>query len=233
MHDQWSRAFAALPQETPPAQGWERMVARMDGGSPASIARKARSYRRAPAWIGLAAAAALAMIVLWPNRETPAGARPARDPQIAATHSSPGTKPAALPAPGPAQVRMPVEATRVAAAKPEAATHRGSHTRRAPAKTAADPLPELYSESAQLEALLAVARDDRVSSAGAALLSDELDAQVAAVDASLARPGLDGGERLRLWQARVDALRQAAGFESTQRLLASQGRSDVMLVSVD
>lgn len=95
------------------------------------------------------------------------------------------------------------------------------------------PLYNLYAESAQLEALLTLARDDRVSSAGAALLSDELDAQVAAIDASLAQPDLDDDERLRLWQARVDALRQAAGFESTQRLLASQGRSDVMLVSVD
>jgi hypothetical protein len=231
MHDHWSQAFAALPQEAPPAQGWERMAARMDGDNPASIARKARSYRRAPAWIGLAAAATLAMIVLWPDHEAPVGARPARDPQIAATQSPPRTKPAVLPAPGLTQA--PVETTRVAAAKPQAAPRRGSHARRAPVKTATDLLPGLYSESAQLEALLAVARDDRVSSAGAALLSDELDAQVAAVDASLARPGLDGGERLHLWQARVDALRQAAGFESTQRLLASQGRSDVMLVSVD
>jgi hypothetical protein len=91
----------------------------------------------------------------------------------------------------------------------------------------------LYAESAQLETLLAAARDDRVSSAGAALLGDELETQVAVIDASLSQPGLDDGARVRLWQARVDALRQAAGFESTQRLLASQGRSDVMLVSVD
>src|SRR3546814_3766793 len=95
------------------------------------------------------------------------------------------------------------------------------------------PLYDLYAESAQLEMLLAAVRDERVSSAGAALLSDELDAQVAAVDASLTQPGLDDHERLQLWQARVDALRQAAGFESTQRLLASQGRSDAMLASVD
>ncbi len=94
-------------------------------------------------------------------------------------------------------------------------------------------LHELYSESAQLEALLSLARDERVSSASAVLLADELDAEVAAVDAALARPGLDADERLRLWQARVDALRLAAGFESTQRMLASQGRGDMLLVSVD
>ena len=104
------------------------------------------------------------------------------------------------------------------------------------APTSATPtskLDALYTESAQLEALLAVARDDRVSSASAALLSYELDARIVAIDASLARTDLTDDERLQLWQARVDALRQAAGFESTQRLLASQGRSDVMLVSVD
>jgi hypothetical protein len=31
----------------------------------------------------------------------------------------------------------------------------------------------------------------------------------------------------------VDALRQAAGFESTQRVLASQGDGGALLVSVD
>lgn len=232
MHDDWSRAFAALPQETPPAQGWERLAARMDGDGH-GIARKARAYRRAPAWIGLAAAATLAMIALWPDREAPVGTRPARDPQIAATQSPPGTRPAVLPAPERSQAPAPAGTTQVATTKPEAAPHRASRARRAPAKAVPDRLPGLYAESAQLESLLALARDDRVSSAGAALLSDELDAQVAAIDSSLAQPGLDRSERLHLWQARVDALRQAAGFESTQRLLASQGRGDVMLVSVD
>ena len=37
-----------------------------------------------------------------------------------------------------------------------------------------------------------------------------------------------------VWQDRVDALRQLAGFETTQRLLASRGeRQDALLVSVD
>ena len=94
-------------------------------------------------------------------------------------------------------------------------------------------LSGLYAESAQLETLLALARDDRVANAGALVVGEELDAQVAAIDASLTRTGLSDEERLRLWQARVDALRLAAGFESTQRLLASQGRGEMLLVSVD
>src|SRR5690606_24119918 len=68
-------------------------------------------------------------------------------------------------------------------------------------------LQDLYAESARLEALLSVARDDRVASAGAAMLSSELDARVAAIDATLARADLADAERLQLWQARVEALR--------------------------
>src|SRR5690606_34074021 len=83
-------------------------------------------------------------------------------------------------------------------------------------------LQDLYAESARLEALLSVARDDRVASASAAMLSSELDARIAAIDATLARTDLADAERLQLWQERVVVLRQAAGFESTQRLLASQ-----------
>jgi hypothetical protein len=94
-------------------------------------------------------------------------------------------------------------------------------------------LDALYTESARLEALLDLARDDRVASAGAALLAAELDAQVAGIDARLAQPGLGDAQRAALWQARVDALRQAAGFESTQRVLASQGDGGALLVSVD
>jgi hypothetical protein len=102
-----------------------------------------------------------------------------------------------------------------------------------PASDSAQPLDALYAESARLEALLALARDDRVASASAALLSAEFDAQVAGIDARLAQPGLDEAQRTALWQARVDALRQAAGFESTQRVLAAQGNTGALLVSVD
>lgn len=204
----WTRAFAALPQEAPPAQGWQRVSARLD----------VRRRNRLPAWIGFAAAAALVLAVTpWEQREPQQPAEPSharlpsqKEPtQATADNRKPEVRVAASAAPA-----------KIAPAKP------------APEQSVA-PLYDLYAESAQLEALLALARDDRVSSAGAALLADELDAQVAAIDASLAQPGLDDGERLRLWRARVGALRQAAGFESTQRLLASQGRSDVMLVSVD
>lgn len=84
-----------------------------------------------------------------------------------------------------------------------------------------------------LESLLALARDERVGNASALLLAGAFDAQVAGIDAALAAPDLDPGARESLWQARVDALQQAAGFVGTQRLLAAQGRDDTLLVSVD
>lgn len=253
MPDNWTEAFAALPQEAPPAQGWERVSERL----------AVRRRSRLPAWIGLATAAALVLTVtLWERHEPqprvePSHARLASQPattqrsmaplyknneptqptvgaaEAAITkpeiHRNPEVRIAADAAPTkPAPTKIPVEPSHARLASTPKATQIMQTTERSMA-----PLYELYAESAQLEALLTLARDDRVSSAGAALLSDELDAQVAAVDASLAQSDLDDDERLRLWQARVDALRQAAGFESTQRLLASQGRSDVMLVSVD
>lgn len=101
--------------------------------------------------------------------------------------------------------------------------------------TATDPqLQRLYAESAQLEALVSMARDDRVASGAAAALTSAYDAQVASIDAALRQADSDATQRTALWQQRVDALRQLAGFESTQRVLAAQGeRYDAMLVSID
>lgn len=95
-------------------------------------------------------------------------------------------------------------------------------------------LEPLYAESARLEALLALARDDRVATGASAALTSAYEAQVASIDAALREPALPGGARSTLWQQRVDALRQFAGFESTQRALAASGeRYDAMLVSID
>jgi hypothetical protein len=99
---------------------------------------------------------------------------------------------------------------------------------------ATDELERLYAESAQLEALLTLARDERVSSGTAAALSSDFDAQVAGIDEELVQPGISRDRRVQLWRERVDALRQVTAFESTQRLLAAQGeRYDARLVSID
>ena len=99
---------------------------------------------------------------------------------------------------------------------------------------ATDELERLYAESAQLEALLTLARDEQVSSGTAAALASDFDAQVASIDAELVLPGITRDRRTALWRERVDALRQLTAFESTQRLLAAQGeRYDARLVSID
>ena len=102
------------------------------------------------------------------------------------------------------------------------------------AATAEDPFERLYAESAQLESLLAVARDERVSSATAAALSGELETRLASIDVALMQPGLSRDQQLALWQQRVDSLRTLTGFESNRRWLAAQGAHyDGVLVAVD
>ena len=62
----WHQAFAALPQEAPPARAWETLSARLD----------ARRTRRWPAWLALAAA--LALVALLPLRQAGDGHKIAR-----------------------------------------------------------------------------------------------------------------------------------------------------------
>ena len=113
-------------------------------------------------------------------------------------------------------------------ARPAGSTRIAAHD-----QVAAD-LEPLYAQSAQLEGLLALARDDRVASGTSAALSDELDARVAGIDAALIQPGLSEGQRADLWNQRVDALQQLVGIEATNRLYAARGqRYDAALVSID
>ena len=99
---------------------------------------------------------------------------------------------------------------------------------------ATDAVQSLQAQSARLEALVAIARDERVGNASSELLSAELDAGIAAVDAALSHDDPDDTRRQQLWQQRVDLLQQLAGVESTARWLAAQGMSnETALVSVD
>ena len=100
--------------------------------------------------------------------------------------------------------------------------------------TPTDPLEQLYAESAQLESVLAIARDDTVSSGSAAAVAANLDAQLARIDAQLRTPDLPRDRQIALWRARVEALRSSVTFEGTRRLLASHGEGyDGALVRVD
>ena len=81
---------------------------------------------------------------------------------------------------------------------------------------------------------MSFARDTRAESGPAAALASAFDAELATIDAQLAQPGLAAQQQQALWQARVDTLQQATGFEANQRLLSAEGRRyDGALVSVD
>lgn len=118
------------------------------------------------------------------------------------------------------------------------------HTIRTPAQSASETrigvaesaaaLEPLYAQSAQLEGLLAMARDDRVASGPVAALAESLDTQVASIDAALVQPDLSSERRTKLWGERVDALRQLVGIAATQRLFAARSQDyDAALVSID
>lgn len=177
----WHDAFAALPLEQAPADGWSRVSARLQA-------------RRRPQWtLRFAAAAALVVAVALPLKLYHSRDLPGADPASTAPIAS------------------------VAPSRPQPAT-----------------LDQLYAESAQLESLLQVARDDRVSSAAAAAMSGELDARIAAIDAALTQPGLSPERQLWLWRGRVEALRSLTSFESNRRWLAANGeRYDAAVARVD
>jgi hypothetical protein len=112
--------------------------------------------------------------------------------------------------------------------------HASPATAAQPLVAGPDALEQLYAESAQLEALLAMARDERVSSGTAAALAGDLDRQLASIDTALMQPGLSRAQQVALWQQRVDALRSVVSFEGTRRWLVAQGeRYDGALVSID
>lgn len=104
----------------------------------------------------------------------------------------------------------------------------------APATNDERELAALYAQSAQLEALLAYARDDRVGSGSAEAVSARLDQRLVAIDAALAQPRLPAARQRDLWRERVATLRNLASFETNRRLLIARGeRYDGALVRVD
>ena len=248
----WAEAFAALPLETPPDNGWSRVAARLPS----------RRRVRWPAWA--AAAAVLAVVAVLPLKlvppDAPAPGRVTTPPvrQVAAAPVQQGalgndavdagvapsteTRGSGDEAASRTSARIAASETSSTATTPARRPAPDAVAATTTRATASPPKPDspgtemqrLHAESAQLEALLAMARDDRVASGTAMALASEYDAQLAAIDAALMQPGLTADERTSLWRDRVAALRQAATFESTRRMLAAQGeRYDTMLVSID
>lgn len=140
--EDWGQAFAALPLETPPAGGWNRVAAALP-------ARRSRDR----VWIPAAAAACLALAIAVPWRGTApdqsppvAATAPPSTPTIASTPSTTpapvdsGTADAAAPVvPAPASGRAPLD-TGLAATPARTPADRKSpvHPASVPADTDAD-----------------------------------------------------------------------------------------------
>lgn len=260
----WGDAFAALPPEAPPASCWPAIEAALDagGGDGGHIGRTGTTtaWPRRVAWAAALAAIALPTL-LWLRSTTHSA--PSRSPFAAAPVVEPVAPASAVPqrvavAPvGGAPARTPPRtsaATSTAAVQPKAPrVARAADPDARPAIPRTKPWPRArmsrdggegeslqaalepyYMESARLEQVIAATRDPRVGSGPAASLAGALDAELAAVDARLAQPGLDADRRLALWRERVDVLRTSAEFESQLRLLAVEGDAlDGALVRVD
>lgn len=278
----WPAAFAALPDATPPADGWARVAGALDAEP---VHRRPRS-RRWPLWLAAAGVAALAALPFLPRvaddarpaaptlAGSPTAPRPARSPQ-AAPDPAPRASATADVQRAPAEVAestaahgasMPTPRAERVAARGRAATRRAaltaapervatastasahdgsaalaaddSATKTVPADAVAQApeadLTGLMAESARLEALVALASDERVGSASGVVLTAGLQDRIGLIDAALSQGGLDDAARATLWQQRISTLRDLAGIESTQRWLAAQGeRYDGALVRID
>lgn len=137
---------------------------------------------------------------------------------------------AAVPSPASARGAAPPNRTASIAHASSARTVRGEMAGREAIDNAVpapstSPLQTLREESARLEALVALARDERMASAPAMVLAADAEDRVRMVDAALSSPGLGDAEQLDLWTRRVAALRELAGIEGTNRWLAAQGES--------
>jgi cytoskeletal protein RodZ len=264
----WGEAFAALPLETPPGDGWSGLARALDARTP--HIRAARRERRTNWLIGMASAAVLALAVwaplaqwLQPPAQGGSNAVAAADsskPAVntVATKSSESVSQvneASRDAPASNQIAIASAVTPMAMNRPRSRIDR-ERSRRATDRliaslpalgstdaaslattvspNAGDSMQELQTQSAQLEALIALARDERVGSASSAVLTSELDARIAEIDDALSQIDVGSEQRTGLWQQRVETLQQLASIKSTERWLAAHGALyNAALVSVD
>src|SRR5690606_6010566 len=239
----WGDAFAALPLETPPADGWQRLASQL----PAAPRRRTR---RVNTWAAAAAIATLAALPAWVMLPSPAPDQRAAPPVASTTNAIHGPATAAQPSPpGPTEAPDDAAARSAAArdvSQPAVAAvatvqHHVPATTAVPVQTrasaaAATPasLEALHAESAHLEALLqALSAETPVDGAQLAM-SLSLRAQVDTIDATLASGSLDADERDALWRRRVAVLRELAGMAGDQRWSALMGQPhlDYALVQV-
>lgn len=216
----WHHAFAALPLEAPPADGWQRIAA--------TLPRTPRRRRHLLPWAVAAATACLAALPVLHLLRSPAPvqvAQPAAADASPATSGATSTGSASAPIPPPGEtVAGGITATPVAA-QVEPASAAGA---------AAPALEPLQAESARLESLLAELSGADAGSGVQLALTASLRTEVAGIDDALAGTGIDDATRSGLWRQRVELLRELAGLAADQRWQALYGGNgaDYALVQV-
>lgn len=208
----WHRAFAALPLEAPPADGWQRMAA--------ALPRTPRRRRHLLPWAVAAATACLAALPALHLLRAPTPVQVAQ-PAAGTTPATPGADDAGRAS---ASTRPPSGTV----AGGTAAAPVAAHVEPASATAAAVPaLEPLQAESARLESLLAELSGADAGSGVQLALTASLRTEVAGIDDALAGSGLDAAARSGLWRQRVELLRELAGLAADQRWQALYGGTGV------
>jgi hypothetical protein len=157
---------------------------------------------------------------------TPADAAPSRALAGAAGDRSRAVRAVVVPM----RLMGPTPTEAASTAKPAAGTV-------APATQAATPIRSARAALCAVRAirgLLAIARDDRVSSGAAVEVAPASITELARIDRTAARTRAVARTPARAVAARVDVLGRSSGFESTRRWLAVHGqRYDGALVRAD
>ncbi|KAF1698749.1 hypothetical protein CSC62_04170 [Pseudoxanthomonas jiangsuensis] len=212
----WHHAFAALPLESPPGDGWQRLAT--------SLPTPARGRPHPPLWLAAAAVTCLAAAPAWLLL------RPAAVPLVSPVAGTPATATALPDTSAPTAPREVATTNTVPSAGDVAdiASPPAARTHRAPPRAGAGDaeIARLHAESARLEALLAELSQAAGGDAVQLTLASELHARVEAIDADLSTGVRDPGIREGLWQQRVDALRQLATLAADQRWDALYGERD-------
>ncbi|WP_372018576.1 hypothetical protein [Pseudoxanthomonas sp. 10H] len=208
----WHEAFAILPLEAPPADGWRRIASRLDAE---------RARRPAWPWALAAAIACLAIVPAVTLLRGPVGADDAAGGDITAgmrVDLPAGTLAAGPRADGP--IAPPESTTATAAVRaapadvhPTPADAAGHHDAS---------LERMYAESARLESLLGRVQGPRATNAGMETATQQVAGAIGAIDAALADATLDTRGRQALWQERNALLEQMLTLELQHDLLSRQ-----------
>lgn len=229
----WHEAFAALPLEHPPGDGWSRVAG--------TLAQRRPAHRRVLPWAAAAAVACLAAVpgLILLRSPVPAALPPASIGTAAVHDASPAMGREATEAtpsigdqPGSEGTTTIASASAAMAVTP-ALQGSISPGDTAPAQAPVD-MERLYVESAHLEGLLAELSGPEPGDGVQLALTVSLRSQVADIDTALSGTQLDEPTLASLWRQRVAVLRELVGITADQRWNALYGdpSADYALVQV-